>query len=341
MAKERREYARRHFLIPLKQSDRIDMLKNQGYEIIFDPSGDGSCQFSATAYFFCSSGFDCSANQLREEVFDYLKAHRKNEEGQHNELFAGIPWSSYLNEMRLNGTFGDHVTLDAILRMYNVHIQAISSLGPQATVNINQENGIEAMVLGHYAEGQGDNYICLRSTPNFNCSEYEYDEPISDTDNIQTELDEHNSDMDNIQAELDECITDIGDARTELMGDMDNVQNELDKYISDNKSNWNLLPNEIWLKIIRAVLQQSDFKANHICFTFATLNLVNKRFNELTQKCKDNLPRIYCNPELFPKPKSGKHIVSIQSLIRKFGSFSGIVLEIKRIVNFSHWNSLF
>ena len=85
------------------------------------------------------------------------------------------------------------------------------------------------------------------------------------------------------------------------------------------KINWNLLPNEIWLKIIRAVLQQHVFKANHIWFAFATLNLVNKRFKELNRKCKDNLLRIYCNPELIiPKPKSGKHIFGIQSLIQKF-----------------------
>ena len=76
-----------------------------------------------------------------------------------------------------------------------------------------------------------------------------------------------------------------------------------------------------------------------ICLTFVTLNLKNKRFNELTQKRKDNLPRIYCNSELLPKPKSGKYIVSIHSLIQKFGSFCGIVLEIKQIVNFSRWNS--
>ena len=115
-------------------------------------------------------------------------------------------------------------------------------------------------------------------------------------DNIQTDFDEHNSDMDKIQIELDKCITDIGDTWTEIMDDMNDVQNELDKHISDNKSNWVLLANEIWLKIIRAVLKQCDFNANHTCFTFATLNLVSKRFNELTQKCKSNLPRTYCNP---------------------------------------------
>ena len=246
-------------------------------------------------------------------------------------------------------------------------MQVISSLGPQATVNINEENGRQTMVLGHYTKEQGDHYVCLRFPPSSDCSEYEYREPISDIDNIQTELDEHisdmdniqteldehnsdlyniqteldqhNSDMDNIQTELEKCITDIGDAQTELMDDINDAQTELDKCISENKSNWNLLPNEIWLKIIRAVLQQCDFKANHLCFTFATLNLVNKRFNELTQKRKDNLPRVYYNPEFLPKPKSGKHIVSTQSLIRKFGSFSGFVLEIKRILHFSRLSS--
>ena len=66
---------------------------------------------------------------------------RKNEDGQPDELFGGLPWSSYLNEIRLNGTHSDHITLDSISRINNVHIQIISSLGLQVTVNMNQENG--------------------------------------------------------------------------------------------------------------------------------------------------------------------------------------------------------
>ena len=80
-----------NFLIPLKKSDRIDMLKNQGYVIIFDPSGDGSCQFSTIAYFLRSFGFDCSANQLREEVVDYLKTHRKNRKGSLSSFLQVFP----------------------------------------------------------------------------------------------------------------------------------------------------------------------------------------------------------------------------------------------------------
>ena len=55
------------------------------------------------------------------------------------------------------------------------------------------------MVLGHYTEGQSDHYVCLRSTPNFECSEYEYNKPISGIDSIKTELDEDTNDTDNIK----------------------------------------------------------------------------------------------------------------------------------------------
>ena len=63
--------------------------------------------------------------------------------------------------------------------------------------------------------------------------------------------------MDNIQTELEECTTGIGNAQIDGRYISDN-------YISDNKTKWNLLPNKIWLRIIRTVLQQCDFKANHI-----------------------------------------------------------------------------
>ena len=78
-----------------------------------------------------------------------------------------------MNEICLNGTYSDHIILGVISIMYNVCIQVISSLGPQATVNINQENGRQTMVVRHYAERQGDHYVCLRSNPNFDSSEQE------------------------------------------------------------------------------------------------------------------------------------------------------------------------
>ena len=44
-------------LIPLTKNDRMNMIENQGYELVFDPPGDGNCQFNALAYFLRASGY--------------------------------------------------------------------------------------------------------------------------------------------------------------------------------------------------------------------------------------------------------------------------------------------
>ena len=75
--------------------------------------------------------------------------------GRLTSFFAGIPWSSYLNKIRLNWIYGDHITLDAISRVYNVHANVISSLGRQATVNINQERGRQKWFWGIMQKGKG------------------------------------------------------------------------------------------------------------------------------------------------------------------------------------------
>ena len=97
------------------------------------------------------------------------------------------------------------------------------------------------------------------------------------------------------------------------------------------------------MKIIRTVLHQSDFNylENHVYFVLDNLKLVNHRFFSLASNSIEDLPRIYVkNPALLPKPKRQKYVASIMSLIREFGSFSGLVLGIKPMLNFSGWNSV-
>ena len=174
----------------------------------------------------------------------------------------------------------------------------------------------QILIVGHYAEGQGDHYICLRKDQSVENNGTDY-EPESEMD--------------------DDPEDDIDDPE----GDMDDPQDDMDDPQGELEVDWDLLPNEIWLKIIRDALQQCDFSIeNHVCFTFQSLRLVNQRISQLVALCIEELPRIYCNnAELLPKPKNGKHVVSVMSLIRKSGSCSGVVLELKRILNFSRWNS--
>ena len=50
---------------------------------------------------------------------------------------------------------------------------------------------------------------------------------------------------------------------------------------------------------------------------------------------KLTLPRVYISVERVLNQKSGKRAVSIQRLIKRF---SGVILELKRIINSSKWN---
>ena len=68
--------------------------------------------------------------------------------------------------------------------------------------------------------------------------------------------------------------------------------------------NWSFLPNKIWRRISRTVLQLCDFTGDkHGCLTFIKLCKVRKRFNDMAWNCVDQLPRLYFNKELISKPK--------------------------------------
>ena len=80
------------------------------------------------------------------------------------ELFAGQRWSDYLAEMIKDGTYGDHITLQAAANIFNVQFTVHSSLGVEANTVISPftgHNGVANFNLGHFAEGQREHYVCL------------------------------------------------------------------------------------------------------------------------------------------------------------------------------------
>ena len=218
------------------------------------------------------------------------------------ELFAAMPWNDYLTDMSRNGVYGEHITLNAIATLYNIQITVVSSQGPAARAVFNDAEKREECVLGNFAEGNGDHYVNL-----------EFQEEVS------------YEEITNIVPSDNECM------KNEL--NQQGVKNSVDFTIRQPVDYCNNLPDEIWVKIIRFALRDSDFsKENHICKMYNSLLNLNMRFSRIDQSCRDQLPRIYFpNEDLLPKEKNGYITASVISLIRKFGSFSGIVLELKRI----------
>ena len=127
---DKRRLLRKVFLVPLSNEQK---LIRQGFDMAFNPSPDGNCQFSAIAYNLQTVEIYRSAETVRHEVVvSYLI---------NNPAFGGtnvIPdflemgWEDYLREMQSDGTFGVKITLRAMSEIFNVEFEIISTLGPAA-----------------------------------------------------------------------------------------------------------------------------------------------------------------------------------------------------------------
>jgi len=84
------------------------------------------------------------------------------------ELFAGQGWADYLTEMNKDSTYEDHITLRAASDIFSVQITVHSSLGVEATTIISPFTGVGVanFNLGHFAEGQREQYVCLEVEEN-------------------------------------------------------------------------------------------------------------------------------------------------------------------------------
>ena len=141
----------------------METFEDQGYTIAYNPSCDGDCQFSALTYFFQRIGVYRSANIIRQEIVQYLSENPNNSGRQPLEYFTGLPWSRYLRNMALSGTYGDHITLQAASNLYNTKIEIASSLGHHARTMIQPQEyePITRFCLGHFSEGDGEHYVAL------------------------------------------------------------------------------------------------------------------------------------------------------------------------------------
>ena len=86
----------------------------------FDPPKDGNCQLAAICQLLKSIGIHRSHLMMREDVVNYLNNNPTASHGTPLQNFTDLPWPAYLSSMSQNGTFGDHITLQAASNLYNV-----------------------------------------------------------------------------------------------------------------------------------------------------------------------------------------------------------------------------
>ena len=78
--------------------------------------------------------------------------------------FSNIPWDDCIQQMDIEGTYGDELTLRAFAHIFNIEIEIVSTLGNDIRVSINPENSnpLGRITLEHFAENQGNHYVCLQ-----------------------------------------------------------------------------------------------------------------------------------------------------------------------------------
>ena len=131
--------------------------------ISYDPPKNGNCQFSAVCKLLSNIGIHRSNQTMREEIVNHLDNNPTAADGTPLQNFTDLPWPVYLSSMSENGTFGDHITLQAAADLYNVEFQVLSSNGPGYTTTVSPmaANPLCTFILGHFAENDGEHYVCL------------------------------------------------------------------------------------------------------------------------------------------------------------------------------------
>ena len=331
--------------------------ENQGYKVTFNPPGNGNCQFAAVAPHLQNIGILRSPETLRDEVCKYLEGHDSAPDGMPLELFVGMPWSAYLQQMISDGTYGDQLTLQAIANLYQIQLDIISSSGEDHATHIVPQDSepVATLALGHFSEDRGMHYVSLTET----YAHHIRDETENDQDDGcgMSETNENVTDQQSGTGIREEREPEVGQSQVEIL-----ERNENDVHQNDNvsitptraasgESMSNVLTermhqpsssmgtsSEGFFEVLPDKIVDMIFK--FIIFGATNRDMVNgysslfnvcRRFRRIVLPYRHELPRVHMRKDMDP----GWH--SILSLCKKLGSGSGVIQELKSIIECNRW----
>ncbi|XP_035697782.1 uncharacterized protein LOC118430856 [Branchiostoma floridae] len=120
--------------------------------------GDGNCMFHAVSdQVFLTEGRNIDHLTLREQAVDHLRRNPRNARGDHlSDFIPNQTWEEYLDTMSRDGTWGDHVVLQAMADMLGRDVIIVSSVEADNYVTVlhpqSQTSPRISLLLGHYAE---------------------------------------------------------------------------------------------------------------------------------------------------------------------------------------------
>ena len=169
--KKKKSHWKKYFHSYENQGSLFEDQTGSAYFVIsFDPLKDGNCQFAAICKLLNSIGIHRSNHTMREDIVKYLNNNPTAADGTPLQNFTDLPWPTYLSSMSQNGTFGDHITLQAASNLYNIAFHVLSCNGPgyETTVSPVAANPIFTFTSGNFAEDDGEHYVSLTDESDLN-----------------------------------------------------------------------------------------------------------------------------------------------------------------------------
>jgi len=218
--------------------------------------------------------------------------------------------------MNKEGTYGDHITLQAASNIFNVQMTVIQPFAGAGVAHFN---------LGHFGEGQGEHYVCLEVEENDdeNCPSeiQEHQEVCNEEENETDKAGENNNQRENKTSgktnRKDQTATeDACDGIYENQNDNSNQQSR-----SKGNCSFNHLSDEIIAMIFEIALRScSNSNRSDVCILFQRLGNVCSRFRQCVDSFTKLLPKIYYRD-------GSPGIISVRWLIKEFGPSSGLTMS--------------
>ena len=127
LTKQQKKQHHNKYLVPMERVDYAKVIEDQGYNIVFNPPGDGSCQFAALASQLSGLGiFRSPETMSRRRNYRIIEENYLDDKGF--TLLQFIPefgsWKAYLQHMAKSDT------INAAATLYDVNIHVVYTLVP-------------------------------------------------------------------------------------------------------------------------------------------------------------------------------------------------------------------
>lgn len=245
-----------------------------------------------------------------------------------------VTFDAYLDSMSKDGTYGDNLTLIALMREYNLQCLVVSSRGFDQSALVSTDGSFDnlknvgTIALGYFPEGFGMHYVSIKMDKMVSDQLISTLECTYDADNSsETKTGSASEHRTGQVRDADESIITRTTTENTVLKDLRNMINSIRAQRRKTTFPFLLLPLHIQIDILKICINSNPVMQ----FVIAK---VGEHLRELIRLMAILKPRIYIAPYI---QLNNRNPVSVRFLLMRAGGNSGLILAIKQIIKDRRW----